>query len=64
MSDAVIAQKLPFMTDLEENKDYFWCSCGKSSNQPFCDGSHKGSGMAAVNAALAINHRPGRYMAT
>ena len=22
---------------------YYWCSCGKSSNQPFCDGSHKGS---------------------
>ena len=26
-----------------EAKDYWWCSCGKSANQPFCDGSHKGS---------------------
>ena len=26
-----------------EAKDYWWCSCGKSNNQPFCDGSHKGT---------------------
>ena len=30
--------------DLEQGKSYFWCSCGKSSKQPFCDGSHKGTG--------------------
>ena len=48
MSDAVIAQKFPFTTNLEENKDYFWCSCGKSSRQPFCDGSHKGSDFTPV----------------
>ena len=28
---------------VEEGKSYFWCTCGKSSKQPFCDGSHKGS---------------------
>ena len=28
---------------VEKNKLYFWCSCGKSLKQPFCDGSHKGS---------------------
>ena len=27
--------------EVEEGKSYFWCSCGKSSKQPFCDGSHK-----------------------
>jgi len=48
MSNAVIAQKSPFMIDLEENKDYFWCSCGKSSRQPFCDGSHMGSDLTPV----------------
>ena len=29
--------------DVVEGKSYYWCSCGKSSKQPFCDGSHKGS---------------------
>ena len=48
MSDAVIAQKSPFIANLKENKDYFWCSCGKSSRQPFCDGSHKGSDFTPV----------------
>ena len=29
--------------DVEQGKSYYWCSCGKSSKQPFCDGSHKKS---------------------
>ena len=29
--------------EVEQGKSYFWCSCGKSSKQPFCDGSHKGT---------------------
>ena len=28
---------------VEERKSYFWCTCGKSSKQPFCDGTHKGT---------------------
>ena len=28
---------------VEEGKSYFWCTCGKSSKQPFCDSSHKGT---------------------
>lgn len=36
-----IAQKKPYLVDLEEEKTYFWCQCGKSDNQPYCDGSHK-----------------------
>jgi CDGSH-type Zn-finger protein len=46
MSDPVIAQKSPYATDVEAGKDYYWCSCGKSAKQPFCDGSHKGSEFA------------------
>lgn len=38
-----IAQKAPYKVELEAGKTYFWCACGKSANQPFCDGSHKGS---------------------
>lgn len=41
MSDPVIAQKAPFAIDVEAGKSYFWCSCGQSKNQPFCDGAHK-----------------------
>ena len=35
------AQKAPFQVQLEKGKVYFWCSCGLSKNQPFCDGRHK-----------------------
>jgi CDGSH-type Zn-finger protein len=40
---AVIAGKAPIAVDVEAGKDYYWCTCGKSAKQPFCDGSHKGS---------------------
>ena len=44
MSDQpVIAQKSPFPIEVEEGKTYFWCACGRSQKQPFCDGSHKGT---------------------
>ena len=38
-----IAQKSPIAIDLVAGKTYYWCSCGQSANQPFCDGSHKGT---------------------
>ena len=44
MSEPVIAQKSPFGIDVEAGKTYWWCACGQSKKQPFCDGSHKGSG--------------------
>ncbi len=34
--------------DVVQGKSYYWCSCGKSSKQPFCDGSHTGSGFNPV----------------
>ena len=43
MADPVIAQRAPIPVDVEAGKTYFWCACGKSAAQPFCDGSHKGS---------------------
>lgn len=42
MSDPAVAQKSPYVLDLEPGR-YSWCACGQSSNQPFCDGSHKGT---------------------
>ncbi len=43
MSTPVRAADLPFGIDVESGKSYFWCACGKSAKQPFCDGSHKGT---------------------
>jgi CDGSH-type Zn-finger protein len=48
MTDAVRAADNPFAVEVEAGKTYFWCSCGKSAKQPFCDGSHKGSDFAPV----------------
>lgn len=48
MSEPVIAAKSPFAVAVEQGKDYYWCACGMSKAQPFCDGSHKGSGFAPI----------------
>lgn len=48
MTEPTIAQKTPYAVEVEEGKDYYWCACGKSAKQPFCDGSHKDSGMTPV----------------
>ncbi len=48
MSKAVRAGEAPIAIDVEKGKAYYWCSCGKSKAQPFCDGSHKDSGFAPV----------------
>ena len=34
--------------EVEKGKSYYWCACGKSKNQPFCDGSHKGTEFSPV----------------
>lgn len=41
MNDPVRASDTPYAVDVEAGKSYFWCACGQSSKQPFCDGSHK-----------------------
>ena len=46
MAEPVIAQKAPIAKDLEAGKTYYWCACGLSKNQPFCDGAHKDTGIA------------------
>ena len=39
-----IADTVPASVELETGKDYWFCTCGLSEKQPFCDGSHKGTG--------------------
>ena len=43
-----IAQKAPYVAELEVGKEYYWCACGQSKGQPFCDGSHKGTGFKPI----------------
>ena len=48
MAEAIVAQKGPFRVDVVAGKSYFWCACGRSKRQPFCDSSHKGTGFNPV----------------
>lgn len=41
MTTPRIAQKGPYPVEVEAGKTYFWCACGESKSQPFCDGSHR-----------------------
>ena len=48
MAKGQVAAKEPIAVDVEAGKSYFWCACGKSSKQPFCDGSHKDSEFSPI----------------
>ncbi len=43
--DPMIAQKGPYSVELTAGKPYFYCRCGHSAKQPFCDGAHKDRGI-------------------
>ncbi len=43
MTNPIIAEKSPAKVELETGKTSYWCRCGRSKNQPFCDGSHTGT---------------------
>jgi len=44
MSYPVVARPRPYLVRVKAGRMYFWCRCGRSANQPFCDGSHRGTG--------------------
>ena len=44
----VSPQKAPYPVEVEAGKTYYWCACGRSRNQPFCDGSHAGSDFTPI----------------
>lgn len=46
--EPTIAKRGPYPVRVEAGKSYFWCACGRSANQPWCDGSHKGTGFTPV----------------
>jgi len=52
MSEPIIAQKSPYVLKMKPGS-FYWCTCGKSKGQPFCDGSHKGSSFAPTKVDIA-----------
>jgi CDGSH-type Zn-finger protein len=44
----LIAGREPIGVEVKVGRDYWWCACGRSKNQPFCDGSHKGTAFEPV----------------
>ena len=51
MSTPVVARPKPFLVNVKAGRTYFWCSCGRSAKQPFCDSSHKGTDFSPVKFA-------------
>lgn len=51
-NDANIPQKAPYVMELDPG-NYAWCQCGNSSNQPFCDGSHKNTGFSPITFKIS-----------
>lgn len=61
MSDkpqAIITKRGPYVVELEAGK-YWWCACGRSQNQPFCDGSHGSTGFAPVQFEVSEKKKVG-----
>ncbi|MCR8726269.1 CDGSH iron-sulfur domain-containing protein [Frigidibacter sp. ROC022] len=52
-----IAQKAPYPVEVEAGKTYFWCQCGLSEKQPFCDGSHKSGPFTPVKYVATESRR-------
>ncbi|MBX2842328.1 MAG: CDGSH iron-sulfur domain-containing protein [Flammeovirgaceae bacterium] len=56
MGKPKIAQKVPIVMDVEPGT-YFWCACGESKKQPYCDGSHKGTDFTPVKETIESKKR-------
>jgi CDGSH-type Zn-finger protein len=52
MSDPIIFQKSPIVQKVEPGV-YWWCACGRSATQPFCDGSHKGTEFKPIQTDIS-----------
>jgi CDGSH-type Zn-finger protein len=59
INNPTIAKNGPYVVEVEAGKSYFWCACGRSKNQPFCDGSHSGSGFEPVKWTAETSGKKG-----
>lgn len=48
MEKTIISQNAPYPVDVKSGETYYWCACGRTGTQPFCDGSHKGTSFTPV----------------
>lgn len=59
MQTPTITQKKPHVVELEADREYRYCACGKSGTQPWCDGSHRGSGIEPIPFRVTETKRYG-----
>ena len=57
MGKPLVPQLTPNFIVVEEGRSYEWCACGGSVNQPFCDGSHDGTGIEPVSYTAETTRR-------
>lgn len=48
MTSPIIADKEPKAVELKQGEAYYFCACGRSSDQPFCNGAHEGTGLTPI----------------
>jgi CDGSH-type Zn-finger protein len=57
MAEAVVGGTKPILVELETGESYWWCQCGRSQDQPWCDGSHKGCGITPMEFTVEKTKR-------
>jgi CDGSH-type Zn-finger protein len=55
MEAPLTAAGTPFAVDVIAGTDYWWCACGRSRSQPFCDGSHGGTGLQPLKFSATVS---------
>ncbi len=52
MNEPEIGGRRPLLINVVAGESYWWCACGRSKTQPFCDGSHKGTGLGPLKTEI------------